>query len=910
MRAERGKVKFVLLLLYIFLLSFIIGCSRDVSGNYGYVHSPSKEEIIEAVPSSNVKELDQSTQEQIEYYDGNTIIFSQKTATIESLSPGDIIISQPTDSAPYGILRKVSSIQKQNGKVIIQLQKATLEEAFDKLRIKKRISITADKIKSSGVAGVYLKPLSTSISLDLTRVIYDVDKDISTTYDQVKIIGNLTFDLDADINIDLDKALGKATVEIVFRFRQINSTLGIQAGSGIVPQELAKELELPIGELKVIIPSSPPVVLTFELNLILGVQTTIKSDIYLAVKPFGNADIGFYAEGRVTGSVYSRPIKGFSLDASIDQGSSINVNAKAYAKPKLKVKVYDIIGPYTGIEAFTEAITDILLSQLQIYAGIDAEIGGTLEVFGYNLADISYSFELWRKLLWEINLVNNPPVVNFINYNCVSGSAGTSPPSYLQEVSFNWDVYDPDGDRLTCYLDVDNDGVNDYVISDCAVNTSQSHTYTYAGPYTVQFIVEDDKGGVATQSVNVDCGGDGIFNGADWWKSLTLQHTSDILDGYYSEISLSNDNNTYIIATRYSHVDNCLSCITDGFIVVQILKSTGQILNTVFLNPIADYPGNPNIVRTGDGYLLSINSYLGDVKVIKLDNNLNVIWAKKYNTTSGDWSGPVHPVIKRTIDGGFVIIGLTNYLDSSEDGFILKADSTGNIIWQKVYGSPGMEDRIDDIVPESNGYVFVGQVDNGNTIIAKVDLQGNILLTKMFYHDYLIYTRKIIKVTDGYLVSIERPGEQVILKLSQDLNEIWVKVVNGLGGINNMYESGNQYLILGTNGYLLMDSNGNIADQLIVRPWTTYNGLHIVDSIFDGENILFLGYYDYNLITGTSLYACNIQNSQTLSIRDGYLIPYTSSSFRVDTIQQPTYANININISYESLQLSEYCPSL
>jgi len=50
--------------------------------------------------------------------------------------------------------------------------------------------------------------------------------------------------------------------------------------------------------------------------------------------------------------------------------------------------------------------------------------------------------------------VNNLPAINSFVVNPTSGTAPLA-------VTFSWNISDPDGDTLTCYLDINNDGIND-----------------------------------------------------------------------------------------------------------------------------------------------------------------------------------------------------------------------------------------------------------------------------------------------------------------------------------------------------------------------------------------------------------------------------------------------------------------
>ncbi len=83
----------------------------------------------------------------------------------------------------------------------------------------------------------------------------------------------------------------------------------------------------------------------------------------------------------------------------------------------------------------------------------------------------------------EPNTASAPKIMGF------SATPGT--PKTNNSMTFGWSVSDADGDTLTCKLDVDADGTDDYTINDCASNTSQAHTYTQAGVYQVRLTVED-----------------------------------------------------------------------------------------------------------------------------------------------------------------------------------------------------------------------------------------------------------------------------------------------------------------------------------------------------------------------------------------------------------------------------------
>lgn len=63
--------------------------------------------------------------------DGATYTFDLNTVALQQLAPGDIMVTGPSSTAPYGILRRVVSVRASGRDAIVQTLPATLEEARD-----------------------------------------------------------------------------------------------------------------------------------------------------------------------------------------------------------------------------------------------------------------------------------------------------------------------------------------------------------------------------------------------------------------------------------------------------------------------------------------------------------------------------------------------------------------------------------------------------------------------------------------------------------------------------------------------------------------------------------------------------------------------------------------------------------
>lgn len=93
-----------------------------------------------------------------------------------------------------------------------------------------------------------------------------------------------------------------------------------------------------------------------------------------------------------------------------------------------------------------------------------------------------------------------PPEIRFFMVNNTLSATGYAP----FKAKFHWDVYDAQGDTLTCKLDIDNDGTDDYTIERC-VSMTKEHTYNTVGNHTAKLTVLDGShpNSVAMQTVNI-----------------------------------------------------------------------------------------------------------------------------------------------------------------------------------------------------------------------------------------------------------------------------------------------------------------------------------------------------------------------------------------------------------------------
>ena len=123
-----------------------------------------------------------------------------------------------------------------------------------------------------------------------------------------------------------------------------------------------------------------------------------------------------------------------------------------------------------------------------------------------------------------------------------------------------------------------------------------------------------------------------------------------------------------------------------------------------------------------------------DAYLIKTDKDGNLEWQKTYGGSDWDFA---HSVILMP-DGGYVIAGETYSSGlGNNDAYIIRTDSLGNSLWQRTFGT-AQEDKVNDIFLAQDGFLYATGTTNGkgsgtnDAYVLKLDLSGNLIWEKSF----------------------------------------------------------------------------------------------------------------------------------------------------------------------------------
>lgn len=142
------------------------------------------------------------------------------------------------------------------------------------------------------------------------------------------------------------------------------------------------------------------------------------------------------------------------------------------------------------------------------------------------------------------------------------------------------------------------------------------------------------------------------------------------------------------------------------------------------------------------GYVFAGTYNSQNLWVVKLDLNGDLVWQKTYLSQSN--FDDIAKSILPTSDDGFLITGTKNNngLGRSYDAWVLKLDSSGNLQWEKTFGSAGADYGESAAWPTNDNYIVAGITDRHSAgefqpWIMKLDKQGNTLWQKFYPTGYL-----------------------------------------------------------------------------------------------------------------------------------------------------------------------------
>jgi len=151
-----------------------------------------------------------------------------------------------------------------------------------------------------------------------------------------------------------------------------------------------------------------------------------------------------------------------------------------------------------------------------------------------------------------------------------------------------------------------------------------------------------------------------------------------------------------------------------------------------------------------------------DLWIARIDRQGETLWERSLGGPSDDLGFALQP----SPDGGVVIVGSTCSFGEeptrslggcSSDGWIVKLDGDGNILWQNTYGTDAIESFV-SIAPSPDGFYvggMIGAIGSRDTWVLEIDGDGQILWQRTFAGVNDDQLRAVAETPDGLVFTAD-----------------------------------------------------------------------------------------------------------------------------------------------------------
>ncbi|MCS7200749.1 MAG: prepilin-type N-terminal cleavage/methylation domain-containing protein [Patescibacteria group bacterium] len=407
-----------------------------------------------------------------------------------------------------------------------------------------------------------------------------------------------------------------------------------------------------------------------------------------------------------------------------------------------------------------------------------------------------------------------------------------------------------------------------------------------------------------------------ISRGGTWLKTWAGQD-HDIPRVVYQ----TNDGGYFVFGNTYS----CCGGNYDIFVLK--LDSGG---NYQWIKTIGDAYWDIvySVVNTSDGgfllagYTSSYGSINGDVFLVKLSSQGNIVWSKRLGSSNQEY---IYDIKK--INGGYIAVGYTS--SGNGDILLIRLNNNGDIVWSRAIGGSGVDDGyfIEDL---SDDYYLIGGKFSSlgvDTALIKIDGGGSIVWAKGLSAVDEVIWKKAEDLGNEYLVvgridsqtfGGQGNNEVIILNFATSGSLNWTKIIgdNQSNEIRTMIKTqDDNYLLLGNN-IIKISLSGDVlwAKSLLNKFYFLYSGYQN----FDGSYLI-AGYYDNSPISNYDISLFKLSSKGEISscpFLTNASLSSLSPNINLLNISPSNYpitlSNYSVNIPNTpgfTLEITNFCPA-
>lgn len=461
---------------------------------------------------------------------------------------GDIIAGKEGG----GYLRKVLSSTVQGNTLTINTSKASLEEAFDKIKIDTSFMLSPSKNNIGAINindNVYLKGQVLNRTITSSSAEVTVNE---STGEQTYSFKNMAFKLETpdktgSFELKIEEIVYTITTEVkrvyidhdkLFDFDfgliyKVDCVKEIKGASWVLKGGINDKIsEVELFPADIFLGALPvgPVIITFEFNLAAGIQgkfmVGLGTDFISSSRISKTYLVGAEFIDGIWVPIFEKTINEQEKEVNYNPKTNLSAELKGYVKPILRIKLDKTLGPNIFIRLFDYAEVKYPPIKAEVGWGFDGGLGFDIKILSKKIADFKWTITEFKQPAW--NYINNIP--EFAATLIPADNSFKQP----MDINFQWSCSDPDGDgiKYNVYLGLDPEQLS--LVSENQDEMScLVHGLKEGSKYYWRIEAIDNRGAISRSSISSFTTEGIVFN-----PNLTYGSITDIDGNTYKTIQI------------------------------------------------------------------------------------------------------------------------------------------------------------------------------------------------------------------------------------------------------------------------------------------------------------------------------------------------------------------------------------
>lgn len=311
----------------------------------------------------------------------------------DTLSDGDLIVDGISSIAPYGLLRKVSTIDSTSipGMRSVYTTQATLPEAINRAHKKwEKSDVSPTDIAEIILEeGVTVLPTSSNTRAEMSLFNFQFDKTFVNSNGEVTVKGNTALDIGVFLNFDWDYDL-KLSWDFIDIYVELfeagvsvdqYSSITVESTQGISFTERFKFGTVKLSPFTIMVGPVPLIFYT-EIALYIDFNGNVSAQFYTYASERFEGRLGVKYQDSEWGIIAEKNFETKLSGPRITGDASFGVGVG----PEVSIMLYGVAGPFANIKGAAQVDATVLNNNqwdLDFYVGCNYQVGVEIDVLGF-----------------------------------------------------------------------------------------------------------------------------------------------------------------------------------------------------------------------------------------------------------------------------------------------------------------------------------------------------------------------------------------------------------------------------------------------------------------------------------------------------------------------------------------------